>query len=56
VLRQIIRSSTVARALLVCYWYVDSEATVALITKSFDALEADLGIGRGEALAAPSRL
>src|SRR5215831_5592733 len=39
-----------ARALLVSHWYVDSEATVALITKSFDALKADSKIGRAEAL------
>ena len=39
-----------ARALLVSHWYVDSEATVALITKSFDALKTDPKIGRAEAL------
>jgi len=39
-----------ARALLVSHWYVDSDATVALITKSFDALKADPKIGRAEAL------
>jgi CHAT domain-containing protein/tetratricopeptide (TPR) repeat protein len=39
-----------ARALLVSHWYVDSEATVALVTKSFDALQADPKIGRAEAL------
>jgi tetratricopeptide (TPR) repeat protein/CHAT domain-containing protein len=39
-----------ARTLLVSHWYVDSEATVALITKSFDALKADPKIGRAEAL------
>jgi CHAT domain-containing protein len=39
-----------ARALLVSHWYVDSKATVALITKSFDALKADPKIGRAEAL------
>ena len=37
-----------ARALLVSLWYVDSEATVALITKSFDALKADPKMGRAE--------
>jgi CHAT domain-containing protein/tetratricopeptide (TPR) repeat protein len=39
-----------ARALLVSHWYVDSEATVALITNSFNALKADSKIGRAEAL------
>jgi CHAT domain-containing protein/Tfp pilus assembly protein PilF len=39
-----------ARALLVSHWYVDSEATVALVTRSFDALRADPKIGRAEAL------
>src|SRR5215468_4940474 len=39
-----------ARALLVSHWYVDSNATVALITKTFDALKADPKIGRAEAL------
>jgi CHAT domain-containing protein len=39
-----------ARALLVSHWYVDSEATVALITKSFDGMKADTKIGRAEAL------
>ena len=39
-----------ARALLVSHWYVDSEATVALVTKSFDALQADPKSGRAEAL------
>ena len=39
-----------ARELLVSHWYVDSKATVALITKSFDALKADPKIGRAEAL------
>jgi CHAT domain-containing protein len=38
------------RALLVSHWYVDSQATVSLITKSFDALKADPKIGRAEAL------
>ena len=35
-----------ARALLVSHCYVDSAATVTLITKSFDALKADPKIGR----------
>jgi CHAT domain-containing protein len=39
-----------ARALIVSHWYVDSEATVALITRAFDALKADPKIGRAEAL------
>jgi CHAT domain-containing protein len=39
-----------ARALLVSHWYVDSDVTVALITKSFDALKTDPKIGRAEAL------
>jgi CHAT domain-containing protein len=39
-----------ARALLVSHWYVDSAATVALVTKSFDALQADPKSGRAEAL------
>jgi CHAT domain-containing protein/tetratricopeptide (TPR) repeat protein len=39
-----------ARALLVSHWYVDSDATVALITKSFDALKTNPKIGRAEAL------
>jgi CHAT domain-containing protein/tetratricopeptide (TPR) repeat protein len=39
-----------ARALLVSHWYVDSAATVALITRTFDALRADPSIGRAEAL------
>jgi CHAT domain-containing protein/Tfp pilus assembly protein PilF len=39
-----------ARALLVSHWYVDSTATVALITKTFAALRADPAIGRAEAL------
>ncbi len=39
-----------ARALLVSHWAVNSEATVALITKTFDELEADPKIGRAEAL------
>jgi CHAT domain-containing protein len=39
-----------ARALLVSHWYVDSSATVALITRSFAELNADPTIGRAEAL------
>jgi CHAT domain-containing protein/tetratricopeptide (TPR) repeat protein len=39
-----------ARALLVSHWAVDSEATVELITKAFDVIKADPGIGRAEAL------
>jgi CHAT domain-containing protein len=39
-----------ARALLVSHWAVNSEATVHLITKAFDELKANTGIGRAEAL------
>ena len=39
-----------ARALLVSHWAVNSEATVKLITKAFDALREDSSIGRAEAL------
>ena len=39
-----------ARALLVSHWAVNSEATVKLITKVFDALREDSSIGRAEAL------
>lgn len=39
-----------ARALLVSHWYVDSQATVALITKALEAMRRHAGIGRGEAL------
>ncbi len=39
-----------ARSLLVSHWYVDSHATVALITKAFDALKRDPKIGRAGAL------
>jgi CHAT domain-containing protein len=39
-----------ARALLVSHWYVDSHATVALITKALEAMRRHAGIGRGEAL------
>ena len=38
------------RSLLVSHWYVDSEATVELITRTFLAMKADPGIGRAEAL------
>jgi CHAT domain-containing protein len=39
-----------ARSLLVSHWYVDSQATVSLITKAFDALKRDPKIGRAGAL------
>jgi CHAT domain-containing protein len=39
-----------ARALLVSHWAVNSQATVRLITKTFDEIEADPKIGRAEAL------
>jgi CHAT domain-containing protein/tetratricopeptide (TPR) repeat protein len=39
-----------ARALLVSHWAVNSDATVALITKAFDEIKADPKIGRAEAL------
>ncbi len=39
-----------ARALLVSHWYVDSNATVALITKSFEALKKRPQLGRSGAL------
>ena len=39
-----------ARALLVSHWYVDSEATVALITNAFKTLKAEPEIGRAEAM------
>jgi len=39
-----------ARALLVSHWAVNSDATVALITKAFNELKADPKIGRAEAL------
>jgi CHAT domain-containing protein/tetratricopeptide (TPR) repeat protein len=39
-----------ARALLVSHWYVDSKATVMLITKAFEALKTDPKIARAEAL------
>ena len=39
-----------ARALLVSHWYVDSNATVALIKDAFAELKSDPKIGRAEAL------
>jgi CHAT domain-containing protein len=39
-----------ARALLVSHWAVNSDATVKLITKTFDELKADPKMGRAEAL------
>ena len=39
-----------ARSLLVSHWYVDSQATVCLITKAFAALRRDPKIGRAGAL------
>lgn len=39
-----------ARSLLVSHWYVDSQATVELITRTFANLKRDLSIGRSEAL------
>jgi len=39
-----------ARALLVSHWAVESEATVSLITRTFDQLKADAQAGRSEAL------
>ena len=39
-----------ARAVLVSHWAVDSEATVALITKAFDEMKAGRKVGRAEAL------
>jgi CHAT domain-containing protein len=39
-----------ARALLVSHWYVDSQATVDLITRTFSAMKLDPHIGRAEAL------
>ena len=39
-----------ARSLLVSQWYVDSQATVTLITKAFDELKRDPKIGRAGAL------
>jgi CHAT domain-containing protein/tetratricopeptide (TPR) repeat protein len=39
-----------ARALLVSHWPVDSQATVALITRAFEAYQANPKTGRAEAL------
>ena len=39
-----------ARTVLVSHWAVNSDATVQLITKTFDELKADASIGRAEAL------
>lgn len=39
-----------ARALLVSHWYVNSDATVALITGAFNALRKEPGMGRSEAM------
>lgn len=39
-----------SRALLVSHWYVDSQATVSLITSAFNALKSDPKIGRAEAM------
>jgi CHAT domain-containing protein/Tfp pilus assembly protein PilF len=39
-----------SRALLVSHWYVDSEATVKLITHAFTAISRSPGAGRAEAL------
>lgn len=39
-----------ARSLLVSHWYVDSQATVALITQAFEAQERNPQIGRAGAL------
>jgi CHAT domain-containing protein/tetratricopeptide (TPR) repeat protein len=39
-----------SRALLASHWYVDSDATVALVTGAFAELKRDPGIGRAEAL------
>ena len=39
-----------ARSLLVSHWYVDSQATVQLITRAFKALRQDARIGRAGAL------
>ena len=38
-----------ARAMLVSHWYVDSQATVALVTKTFAAVAADPRLGKAEA-------
>ena len=39
-----------ARALFVSHWYVDSQATVGLVTKVFEELASGQHIGRAEAL------
>jgi CHAT domain-containing protein/tetratricopeptide (TPR) repeat protein len=39
-----------ARALLVSHWSVDSRAAVSIVTKTFDEIRSDPGIGRAEAL------
>ena len=39
-----------ARAPLLSHWSVDSDATVSLITRAFDALKVDPKIGRAEAM------
>ncbi|MGO9545556.1 MAG: tetratricopeptide repeat protein [Rhodomicrobium sp.] len=39
-----------ARSLLVSHWYVDSEAAVAITTGAVNAMKAEPGIGRTEAL------
>ncbi len=39
-----------ARSLLVSHWYVDSQATVTLITKAFNALKQNPKFGRARAL------
>ena len=39
-----------ARALLVSQWAVDSQATVAIVTKAFDEIKSNSRIGRAEAL------
>ncbi len=39
-----------ARALLVSHWYVNSAATVELITRAFGEMQADPAIGRAEAM------
>ncbi len=39
-----------ARALLVSHWYVDSEAAVAITSGAVNAMKANPGIGRAEAL------
>jgi CHAT domain-containing protein len=39
-----------ARAVLVSHWAVDSDATVALITKAFNEMKSGGKVGRAEAL------